>query len=355
MADEQQEERTEEATEKRRREFREKGQVAQSREVNTAMLLTGLLLLWSFYAPVFWSDLKAFLAFFWRMSSEFTVTALSFQQMLLFIMQKSAGLLWPLLLSGVVLGLLSGYLQVGFLFTGKPMQPDLKKLDPIQGMGKLISKRSFFEALKSFGKIILVGVVAYWTLMARFEEFPGLAGLELSAAVAYMADFMFLILLKCCLLLIVIAVADYLFSRWEMEKKMKMTKQEIKEEHKETEGDPQVKQKVRAIQRDMARQRMMADVPDSDVIITNPTHYAVALRYRREEMDAPVVVAKGADHVARRIREIGQEHDVPAVENPMVARSLYQVDIGSPIPEEMFKAVAEILAYVFSLKNRKDS
>ncbi|MCF8024795.1 MAG: flagellar biosynthesis protein FlhB [Desulfobacteraceae bacterium] len=355
MADEQQEEKTEEPTEKRRREFREKGQVAQSREVNTAMLLTGLLLLWSFYAPVFWRDLKAFLAFFWRMSSELEITTLSFQQMLLFIIQKSADLLWPLLFSGVLLGLLSGYLQVGFLFTGKPMQPDLNKLDPIKGLGKLISKRSFFEALKSFGKIILVGMVAYWTLLGRFDEFPGLAGMELSAAVAYMADFMFLILLKCCVLLIFIAVIDYLFSRWEMEQKMKMTKQEVKEEHKETEGDPQLKQKVRSIQRDMARQRMMSDVPDSDVIITNPTHYAVAIRYRREEMNAPVVAAKGADHLARRIREVGYENDVPLVENPVVARGLYQVEVGDEIPEEMFKAVAEILAYVYSLKNRKNS
>ncbi|MFO7839146.1 MAG: flagellar biosynthesis protein FlhB [Desulfosalsimonadaceae bacterium] len=351
MADEQQEEKTEEPTEKRRREFREKGQVAQSREVNTAMLLTGVLILGSFYAPVFWRDLQELLAFFWRRCGQFAVDQESFVLMLVFILQKMAGLLWPLLLGCLVLGVLSGYIQIGWLFTLKPMQPDFNKLDPIKGMGKLISMRSFFEAGKSFGKIILVGVLAYWTLFARFDRFLGLAGVNLDAVTGFMADVMFVILLKCCLLLIVIAVADYVFSRWEMEKKMRMTKQEVKEEHKETEGDPQVKQRVRSIQQEMAKKRMMAEVPESDVVITNPTHYAVALRYRREAMDAPVVTAKGADHLARRIREVADEHGVPRVENPVVARSLYQVEPGEQIPEDMFKAVAEILAYVYSLKH----
>ena len=241
--------------------------------------------------------------------------------MLTFITIRMAALLWPLLLTGLALGVLSGYIQIGWIFTTKPMEPDLNKLNPITGLGKLISKRSFFEAGKSFGKIAVVGVLAYWTLFARFDRFLGLAGVNLEAVMGFMADVMFTILLKCCLLLIVIAVIDFVFSRMEMEKKMRMTKQEVKEEHKETEGDPQLKQKVRSIQREMAQKRMMADVPESDVVITNPTHYAVALRYRREEMDAPTVVAKGADHLARRIREVAGENDVPLVENPLVART----------------------------------
>ncbi len=349
MADEQQEEKTEEPTEKRRREFREKGQVAQSREVNTVLLLTGMLILWSFYAPYFWVDLKSFLAFFWRTCSEFTITSLSARHMLIFILQKAAGILWPVILTGLVIGFLAGFLQVGMLFTAKPLQPDINKLDPIKGLGKMISKRSAFEALKSFGKIFLVGVVAYWTLWGRFEEFLGLGGTELGAAIAFMAEVMFAILIKVCVLLAFIAAADYAFSRWEMEKKMKMTKQEAKQELKETEGDPLVKQRVRSIQREMARQRMMADVPKSDVIITNPTHYAVALRYRRDEMEAPVVTAKGTGYLAQKIKDVGKENGVVLVENPVVARTLYEVEIGETIPEHMFKAVAEILAYVYSL------
>jgi flagellar biosynthesis protein FlhB len=352
MSEDKNEERTQEPTEKRRREFREKGQVAQSREVNTAMLLTGALILWSFYAPLFWKNLKSFLTIFWSLSSEYSVTSQSVRLMMFFAVQNMANLLWPLLLSCLVLGFLSSYLQIGWLITAKPLEPDLKKLDPIKGMSKFVSRRSFFEAAKSFGKVFLVAALAYWTLFARFDGFLGLAGAELDIVVGFMAEVMFVILLKCCILLIIIAVVDYFFSRHEMEKKMKMTKQEVKQEHKETEGDPQVKQRVRMIQREMSRKRMIAEVPNSDVIITNPTHYAVALRYKREEMDAPVVVAKGADHLAMKIREVGKLHKVPLVENPVVARSLYQVELGKAIPEQMFKAVAEILAYVYKLKKR---
>jgi flagellar biosynthesis protein FlhB len=352
MSEDKNEERSQEPTEKRRREFREKGQVAQSREVNTAMLMTGILILWSFYAPLFWKNLKSFLTIFWSLSSEYAVTAQSVRLIMSFAVQNMASLLWPMLLSCLVLGFLSSYLQIGWLITSKPLLPDLKKLDPIKGMSKFVSKRSFFEAAKSFGKVCLVAALAYWTLFTRFDGLLGLAGAELDTVVGFMAEVMFTILLKCCLLLIIIAVVDYFFSRYEMEKKMKMTKQEVKQEHKEMEGDPQVKQRVRMIQREMSRKRMIAEVPHSDVIITNPTHYAVAIRYKREEMDAPVVVAKGADHLAMKIREVGKLHKVPLVENPVVARSLYQIELGKAIPEQMFKAVAEILAYVYKLKKR---
>ena len=353
MAEDRNEERTEQPTEKRRREFREKGQVAQSREVNNAMLLTGALILWSFYAPSFWTGLKSFTAVFWRLSSEFSLTTSSVKQMLVFVVQNLAGMIWPLLLLCLVLGFFSSFLQIGWLFTTKPLQPDFNKLDPIKGMSKFVSKRSFFEVAKSLGKVFLVAVVAYWTLLGRIEQFLGLAGTELESMVGFMADVMFVILFKCCLLLIVIAAVDYFFSRWEMEKKMKMSKQEVKEENKETEGNPQVKQKVRSIQREMSKKRMMSRVPESDVIITNPTHYAVALLYKREAMEAPVVVARGKGHLAMKIKEIGKIHEVPLVENPAVARVLYQVEPGQEIPEQMFKAVAEILAYVFRLKKRR--
>lgn len=353
MAEEKNEERTEEPTEKRRREFREKGQVAQSREVNTAVLLTGTLILWSFYAPVFWENIKSFISVFWRLSSDFSITISSVRLILLFAIQNIFGLIWPMLLLCLVLGFFSSFLQIGLLFTGKPLQPDLNKLNPIKGMEKFFSKRSFFEAAKSFGKVFLVAAVAYWTLFARFDQFLSLAGNELEPAFGFMAHVMFIILLKCCLLLIIIAVADYAFTRYEMEQKMKMSKKELKEEHKETEGDPQIKQRVRKLQHEMSKKRMMSQVPESDVIITNPTHYAIALRYKREEMDAPMVVAKGADHLALKIKELGNLHDVPLVENAGLARALYKVELGQTIPEEMFRAVAEILAYVYKLKKRK--
>jgi flagellar biosynthetic protein FlhB len=317
------------------------------------MLLTGTLILWFFYAPVFWTDIKSFLAFFWRLSSEFSVTALSVNQMLLFVVQKLFGLIWPMLLTCLVLGFFSSFVQIGWLFTTKPLQPDLNKLDPIKGMNKFFSKRSLFEAAKSIGKVSLVGALAYWTLFTRFEQILGLADSELESTLGLMAQVMSVILLKCCILLMIIAVVDYFFSRHEMEKKMKMTKKELKEEYKETEGDPRIKQRVRMIQREMSKKQMMAQVPQSDVIITNPTHYAIALRYRREEMDAPIVVAKGVDHLAMKIKEIGKLHNIPLIENPAVARALYTVELGQTIPEQLFKAVAEILAYVYKFKKRK--
>ncbi len=353
MAEDQAGEKTEEPTEKRRREFREKGQVAQSREVHTAMLFSGGLLIWSLFGPAFWGNLQEFLAFFFRTAGEIPVRPDTVRPMLIFIIERGVNLLWPMLLACLVLGVLSSFLQIGWLFTTKPLTPDLSKLDPIKGAAKFVSKRSFFETAKSLGKVILIGVVAYHTLWVRGDRFIALSGAPLPASVAFMAEVMFVILIKCCVLLIFIAVVDFLFTRWEMEQKMKMTKQEVKEEHKETEGNPQIKQKVRQIQREMAQKRMMADVPKADVIITNPTHYAVAIHYVRGEMDAPSVLAKGVDQVALRIREIGTESGIPLVENPPVARALYQVEIGDEIPEEMFKAVAEILVYVYSLKNGK--
>ncbi len=353
MSEEKGEERTEQPTEKRRREFREKGQVAQSREVNNAMLMTGSLMLWSFYAPVFWNDLKSFLAVFWGMSSEYDLTRQSVGTMLLFVAKAMGALIWPLLVSCLLLGFLSSYLQIGWLLTVKPLQPDFTKLDPIKGMGKFVSKRSFFEMAKSFGKVFLIATISYWVMWDRADRFLVLAETDLESMIGFMAETMFDILLRCCILLIGIASADYFFTRWEMEKKMKMTKQEVKEENKETEGDPLVKQRVRSLQREMSRKRMMSQVPLSDVTITNPTHYAVSILYKKEKMKAPVVVAKGMGHLALKIKEVAKSGNVPLVENPPVARALYKIELGQAIPNEMFQVVAEILAYVYKLKKRK--
>ena len=203
-------------------------------------------------------------------------------------------------------------------------------------------------------KVLLVGMVAYKTVAAEFSGALTLIDMELYETVRYTSMVAAKVMVKCCGILIVLGLFDYGFVRWEMEQKMKMTKQEQKEEFKESEGDPHVKSRIRSIQQQAARKRMMAEVPKADVVVTNPTHISVALAYRRGEMDAPRVVAKGADHLAMRIREIAQEHDVPLVENVPVARALLKLEIGATIPEELFKAVAEILAYVYNLKGRKE-
>ena len=345
-------ERTEAPSSKRREDFRAKGQVAQSKEVQTAALLTILLLFWLFYMPVFWRGLVDLLSNIFQHIDEFTATPAATMALSWFVVQKSAILLGPLFLLVLLIGFFSSFFQIGWLRTAKPLMPDFSKLDPISGMGRFFSRRSLIEVVKSMAKVILVAWIAFSTVMDKFNEALILVDTSTTATVSFIASTSALILAKICAILIFLAFIDFLFVRWEMEEKMKMTKQELKEEFKESEGDPHVKAQIRSIQQEMARKRMMAEVPKADVVITNPTHFAVALRYNAKEMNAPMVVAKGSDLLAMRIREIARENDVPIVENPPVARILHKLDLGASVPEEMFRAIAEILAHVYALKGR---
>ncbi len=350
MAEESGQERTEEATAKRRQDFREKGQVAQSKEVATAALLTMSLLLWFFYAPHLWSDLETMYTALLRMMAEFQATPLEVVSLGWEMGVFMAKLLWPMFLLTLVVGFFSSFLQVGPLFSTKVFQPELSKFNPIKGMAKFVSKRSAVELIKSLAKISLIGFVAYKTVANEFDTALTLSLLDLNQTLLFLGQVAFLVIGKTCGIMIALAAIDFAFSRYEMEQKMRMTKQEVKEEFKETEGDPQLKARVRSVQQQMARKRMMAEVPNADVIVTNPTHLSVAISYQRSEMDAPRIVAKGADHLAFRIREIAREHQVPIIENKPVARALYKQEVGEEIPEEMFTAVAELLAYVYGLK-----
>ncbi|SDZ73938.1 flagellar biosynthetic protein FlhB [Desulfuromusa kysingii] len=352
MAEDSGQERTEDATAKRRQDFREKGQVAQSKEVATAALLAMSLLLWIFYARQFWSELLSLYISLLKMMAQFQATPIAVVNLFWEMGLVMAKLLWPVFLLTLVVGFFASFLQVGPLFSTKVFQPELSKFNPIKGMAKFVSKRSAVELIKSMAKISLIGFVAYQTVANEFETALTLPMLELNQSLVFLAQVAALVLGKTCGIIILLAVIDFAFSRYEMDQKMKMTKQEIKEEFKETEGDPQLKAKVRSMQQQMARKRMMAEVPKADVIITNPTHLSVAISYQRSEMSAPKIVAKGADHLAFRIREIAREHKVPIIENKPVARALYKQEIGDEVPEEMFTAVAELLAYVYSLKKR---
>ncbi len=345
-------EKTEDATAKRRQDFREKGQVAQSKEVATAALMTLSMLLWVFYAGQFWQDLLQVFDGTLRRLSEVPVTVLGILILGDETVLLMARLLWPVFLLTLLVGFIVSFAQVGPLFTTKPFMPELSKFNPITGVGRMFSKRSAVELVKSLAKVVLVGSVAYSTLSDQFEAALGLLNVDLTQTIVYLGNTAYLIMAKTCGILILLGFIDYLFTRYEMEQKMKMTKQEVKEEFKESEGDPQHKAKVRAVQQQMARSRMMSEVPKADVIITNPTHLSIAVSYVRNEMEAPKIIAKGADHLAFRIREIARENKIPVIENKPVARALYKQDIGDVIPEEMFKAVAEILAYVYGLKKR---
>jgi len=354
MAEEEttQQERTEEPSMKRREDFREKGQVAQSKEVQTAALLTASLILWFFYGSTFWQSLSEIIVGTWQMTGEYELSVPSVIYLAGFILQKLAVLLLPFFILVVVIGFFSSFLQIGWVFSTKPLEPDLTRLDPVKGSQKFFSKRSLVEVVKSLAKVGLIGAVAYYTVKNEFNEALYLVAMDISETIRYLARVGFLVMSRACGILIILGLLDFLFVRWEMEQKMKMTKHEQKEEFKDTEGDPQIKSRIRSIQYQIARKRMMAEVPKADVVVTNPTHLSVALLYKRGEMEAPQVVAKGAGHIAMRIREVAKEHGVPLVENPPVARALHKIDIGAMIPEELFKAVAEILAYVYNLKRK---
>ena len=346
-------EKTEEASAKRREDFRKKGQVAQSREAQTAALFSFMLLFWVFYAPWFWDKLTLMLTKIWA-DCAYDITPLSLMNMVSFTFTNMAILLIPMFLVSLFAGFVSTYIQIGWLFTGKPLMPDFNKLDPIKGAARFVSKRSFIEFLKSILKVILIAWAAYLTIKGQFDDALVLIDMPIIKFVIFLGETIILIMMKVSAIMIVLAVLDFLFVRWEMEEKMKMTKQEQKEEHKDTEGDPHIKSKIRAIQQQMAQKRMMASVPDADVIITNPTRIAVAVKYDGDNMEAPVVIAKGQNIIAAKIREIAKENNIPLVENPPVARLLHaKVETGDPIPEEMFKAVAEILAFIYSLKGSK--
>ncbi len=343
-------EKTEAPSAKRRADFRKKGQVAQSKEVQTAGLFTLLLLFWIFYMPGFWSGLLDFITAIWQNPDTFKATPNDVMRLSIFVVKDMAILLAPLFILVMIIGFFSSVFQIGWIFTTQPITPDLGKLDPIKGLGRMFSMRSLVDLIKSILKIGLIGWIAYATVFKHFEQALILVDTSVYETILYLGRVAGIILAKVCGVLILIAAIDFLYTKHEMEEKMKMTKQEVKEEFKEMEGDPYVKSQIRRIQQEMARKRMMADVPDADVVVTNPTHLAVAIRYDQKTMDSPVVIAKGADHVAMKIREIAQENKIPLIENPPVARLLHKIDLGAAIPEELFKAVAEILAHVYSLK-----
>jgi flagellar biosynthetic protein FlhB len=267
-----------------------------------------------------------------------------------FLLQQLALLMAPLFVLVLIIAIFSSIFQFGWLLTGKPLIPDFSKMNPISGMARFVSKKSMVEVVKSLLKVILIAFIGYSTVLNNFQEALILVDVSVVSAISYLGRIALIVFAKICALLIFLAFLDFMFLKWEMEEKMKMTKQELKEEYKESEGDPHIKAQIRSIQREMARKRMMADVPKADVIVTNPTHISVAIQYDSKKMDAPIILAKGADHIAMRIREIARENDIPIIENPPVARLLHNLEIGEYVPEDLFKAVAEILAHVYSLK-----
>lgn len=351
MADNDQE-RTEQPTSRKREQAREQGNVATSKEISTLFTIVGAVLVLYFASVWIATGLMDFMRKVYvnigRDLGIQDVIALSRTVAYDYMLIMAPLLLVP------VFGALSYILQNGFMLTGKPLTPDISKINPLQGAKKIFSLNAVAELVKSLMKVGIISFVAYTTVKKEWTGLPLLVDMETAPAVIFIAKTTFSILMKTVWVLLVISLLDYIYQKWQHEKGLRMTKEEIKEENKQTEGDPMVKARIKSIQRDIATKRMMQDVPDADVVLTNPTHYAVALKYDRAEADAPTVVAKGKGTIAEKIKELAREHGVPVVENKPLARGLYkQVEIGMQIPFSMYKAVAEVLAYVYKLKDRR--
>jgi len=340
-----QEERTESATPRRREEARKRGQVARSTELTSAfMFLVGLVTL-RFVFPSVFSQMMNISTRCWMFDS-----GSSLAQNLVFSIKHSALALAPLAMVMLASSLVVNYAQVGFLMSSEALTPKFERINPIKGVSRLISKRTVVMLIQSLFKVVVVGYVLYITLKGELEKILSLSDMPIKMAVAQVTSIIFKMGMWAALFLFVLAAFDYAYQRWDYEKSLRMTKQEFKEEMRHTEGDPLIKARIRSIQREMAARRMMQKVPEADVIITNPTALAVALKYDKEADSAPKICAKGARLIAERIKAIAREHNVPIIEDKPLARALYKLDLGRDIPVVLYKAVAEILAQVYRLE-----
>lgn len=346
-------EKTEQATDARREEFRKRGNVAHTRELASAAVL--LAAAGGVYALGRFFFLNLFEVFHYSFGTDMVamVREGNFLEAFRFCGQKALILMAPVLGIAGILGVASSLAQVGFLQVEDALQPKFEKLNPVEGMKRIFSLRALVEGLKSMAKMCAIGFVLYLLLSKEVNQIPYMVTFSIEQIFAYLATVVVKLLAGVGAIMFIIAAADYFYQRWDLEKKMMMTKQEVKEEHKQREGDPLIKSRIRRVQREIASRRMMAEVPKADVIITNPTHIAVVLKYT-DNLPAPQLIAMGADHVAEKIKEIGRQHNIPIVENKPLARTIYKtLKIGQVIPRELFVAVAEVLSYVYRLRRKK--
>ncbi|SDI94176.1 flagellar biosynthesis protein FlhB [Natribacillus halophilus] len=343
-------EKTEKATPKKRQDTRKKGQVAKSNDVNTALILLFVFILLFAYAAVpgqFLHDL------FMEIYINYVGMAFTIENVMalfLDLLFEIAVVLVPIMLAALIAGVVSNMVQVGVLFAPEAIKPKLSKINPINGIKRIFSARAIVELFKAILKIILVGLVAFGILWLYADELLRLALVDVMDGFHLVSYLTGMIGIASALLLLILAVPDYVYQRYDHEKQIRMSKKEVKDEHKKMEGDPLIKSKRRDRAKEMAMQRMMQEVPKADVVITNPTHYAIALHYDGDVMAAPTIIAKGADYTALRMRQVAELNAVPTLENQALARSLYDgADIGDEVPEDLFRAVAEVLAYVYRL------
>ena len=347
-------EKTEEPSEKRLREAREKGQVPRSRELSTLMMTLSAAIFLYFFGYFMAQDLEVIMVQGLQLDRDHAFDLHMATSRIVALVETSIYMVLPFLLLMVVIAIVSSTLLGGWNFSSQAMAPKISKMNPISGIKRMFSLNALMELLKAFAKFVLISIVATFFLWYTYEEVLVLGLEPIDQALAHSAELVLEAFIFVSLALIVIAAIDVPFQVYQHISQLKMTKQEVKEEFKQQEGSPEVKSRIRQVQREMSQKRMMQKVPEADVVITNPTHFAVALKYDADSMLEPMVLAMGIDFMAAEIRTIAIDNDIPIIEAPPLARALYyNAEIDQPIPYDLFKAVASVLAYVYQLRDGK--
>ena len=345
---------TEEATGKKLADARKKGQVAKSKDVSLAVSLVTCTMLIVIATGLIGSILKDVMQYYLQSGILQEVNELSLKTIVVNIIGKAALCILPVIVPIALAGIIGNFIQVGFLFSTESLKPSFGKLNPINGFRNMFSMKSLVDLGKNTIVVTLISILAFSFIKENYSEILQTGNLRITELGVEVRNLVLSLFFRICLFMVVLAVADFVIQKRIFKKDMRMTKQEVKDEYKQMEGDPKIKSKIKQKQREIASRRMMEAVPNATVVVTNPTHLSIALKYEDGEMNAPKVVAKGADMVALRIKEIAKENDVPIMENKTLARMLYEkVEIDEEIPHDMYQAVAEILAMVFNLKNKK--
>jgi len=347
-------EKTEAPTPRRRLEAREQGNIPRSADLTSAVILLGMLMMLNFYGKGVVEALRSIMDRTLSIDSLGDLSAAHVTGGAVRSLMQAAGALAPILIAAMLLGIVINLAQVGLNFNTKKLQPNIAALNPLKGLGKLVKGEGFAKLIFSVLKLLLVTAVAWSAVSGRMGEIVASQNLDFLQIFMLGASLVYSIGIRIGVLLLILALLDYMYQRFRVEKELKMTKQEVKDEMKRMDGDPLMKQRRRQLALQMLQKRIAKDVPTADVIVTNPTHYSVALKYDSANMTAPRVVAKGQDFIALRIREIAVANGIPIVERPPLARSLYaNVEVGQEIPENLYAAVAEILAYVYELSKKE--
>jgi len=353
MAAEQAQEKTDPASPWKRRELRKRGDVPKSQDINAVVGFLAVLLLLHTGAQPFLGRIARVVEYEWQAIERPVVSVDNLGSLVTGWSLTFYDLMWPVLLVSFLAGTIANVLQVGFLLAGEPLKMDFQRINPFLGLKRLFSLPGLQGLMQAILKTSAVAYIAYRSLASQLPQVSTLPHLDAGGMVVVVEAIAFRLCVNCGIALLVLATADYAFRRWQWERDKRMSKQEMKEEYKRHEGDPTVRQRIRQKQRELAMRRMMAEVPESDVVITNPVHVAVALQYDVDRMSAPLVVAKGQRLIAERIKDLARRHGIPIVTNPPLARSLHDaVPVGGEIPERLYRAVAEVLAYVYRLRGR---